>query len=181
MRIKIHEHTNRKRAHETNVKAHRNDFTELKELCSQYVELEDVVTFYSTPLNYFLEQLEIKHSNRYKNISSDKLCFLFDIPLERIKQLSNRILSSDIKINPIDLTEINPIDFAEYAEEPEEIDRYNLAKEWCEIFEKTALFTTVYPALVSQGTGGILMPDFERKGYLKPNYKWVLNKKQRNY
>lgn len=175
MRVKIHEHTDQKRVFEKELKAVQNDFKALKELCSQYIEIEDLELFYKDPVNYFLDVFQNLHSKTFPFVSGVKLCELLEVPLQRIKTLSERIVKAKIKIAPDTLKPIDKPDFNVYATTKEQIDRFNMAQKICEVYVEASMFTTVYPSPFSTGTSGMVTPDFEKRGYIKPNYRWVLN------
>ena len=181
MRVKIHEHTDQKRIFQKELDAVQNDFKALKELCSQYIEIEDLELFYADAASYFLDVFQNLHSKTFPMVSGVKLCELLEVPLERIKTLSERIVKAKIKIAPDTLKPIDKPDFNVYATTEEQIARFNIAKRVCDMYVEASKYATCYPSPFSTGTSGMVTPDFEKRGYVKPNYRWVLNLPNRTF
>lgn len=172
-RVIINTDTEAQDKHRRRLEAHRKQFEELTKICANYIDKVDKSELYKHGVNYFLEALHNKHSKQFPNLSSEKLCFLFDVPLERIKDLSNRVKESTIKIDPETGKEINAPEFNIYAETSEEIERFKVAKQWIDLYLKSSKLTTVFNEPTAHGSGFMVVPDETKRGHLKVNWKFI--------
>lgn len=116
--------------------------------------------------NYTIEDIKKKYADAYKlGLTVDKLCDLFNINLDKIKELSN-------KYKP-NLKKPKETDFYIYAETPEQIERFKTCQKLCEAWE--SLNSLSEQKILLRFNPFVRYTDNQNDKPLIPNYYYVLN------